>query len=76
MFSLRADWLSASVGDISGRIVNVSGGVNLRVLEHFGVGLNYQFFELDVSIKEDIWRGELNNTYTGPFLYLVGYWSY
>jgi len=74
MFSFRADWLSASVGDVSGRILNVSGGVNVSLFRNFGIGLNYQLFDLDASITDSLWKAKLVNHYEGPFLYISAYW--
>ena len=73
-FTGRADWLSASIGDISGGILNLSAGVNVSLFDHLGIGLNYQYFQLDVSVREDDWRGDLVAAYDGPYLYLSGYW--
>jgi hypothetical protein len=74
MFNLRADWLSASVDKYKGGIWNASAGVNYSPWDHLGLGLSYQFFELDGEIKEDNWRGEIRTEFTGPFVYLSGFW--
>lgn len=73
-FNLRADWLSLGIDRYDGRIWNASAGVNFSPWDHVGFGLSYQFFQLQGKIKEDSWRGELKTTFTGPFLYLSGYW--
>ena len=74
MFNLRADWLSASVDNYDGRIWNASAGVNFSPWDHFGLGLSYQFFQLSGRISEERWRGEIQTTFTGPFVYVSGYW--
>jgi len=74
MFNLRADWLSASVDKYKGRIWNAAAGVNFSPWDHVGFGLSYQFFQLDGEIKEDRWRGKVQTTFTGPFVYISGYW--
>ena len=74
MFNLRADWLSASVDKYQGRIWNAAAGVNFSPWDHFGLGLSYQFFRLDGEIKEDRWRGEVRTSFTGPYIYISGYW--
>ena len=74
MFNFRADWLSASIDNYDGRIWNASAGVNFSPWDHFGLGLSYQFFQLSGSISEERWRGEVQTTFTGPFVYVSGYW--
>lgn len=74
MFNFRADWLSASIDKYEGGIWNVSAGVNFNPWEHFGFGLSYQFFQLSGRINEERWRGEVQTTFTGPFVYMSAYW--
>lgn len=74
MFNLRADWLSASVDKYKGSIWNASAGVNFGAWDHVGFGMSYQFFQLDGEINEDRWRGQVQTTFTGPFVYMSGYW--
>ena len=74
MLNARADWLSASVDKYKGGIWNASAGVNFSPWDHFGFGLSYQFFQLDGQIKEDDWRGQIQTKFTGPFVYVSGYW--
>jgi hypothetical protein len=70
----RLDWLSANVGDYDGRLINASLGVNYRLHEHVGFGLSYNFFELDVGVNEDGWRGEFETIYDGLFAHISAYW--
>ena len=74
MFNVRADWLSASVDKYKGGIWNASAGANFSPWEHVGLGLCYQYFQLDGTIKEDNWRGEIQTRFTGPFVYVSGFW--
>ena len=74
LFSLRGDWLAASIGDLSGRIVNLTGGVNFALFEHVGVGLSYQYFRLDVDINADKWKGHADIIFDGPYIHLSGNW--
>jgi hypothetical protein len=70
----RLDLLSANVGDYDGLLVNVALGVNFQAFEHFGIGLNYNYFELDVSIDKSGWRGNFETTYEGAYLYASFYY--
>lgn len=74
LFNVRADWFSASLDDFAGGIWNAAAGANLRITDHFGVGLSYQFFEIDGELKETHWRGTIRTRFTGPSAYIMGYW--
>ena len=74
LLNARVDWLSASIEEYSGGIWNVSGGVNYSVSDHFAIGGNYQFFRISGDVKDNQWKGEIKTTFTGPYLYLMGYW--
>ncbi len=70
----RLDWLSASVGDYDGRLVNASLGVNYQVFEHAGLGLSYNLFDLEVGVSKSGWRGRWETNYEGPYVYLSFFW--
>ncbi|MGI9200304.1 MAG: hypothetical protein ACR2QL_04545 [Woeseiaceae bacterium] len=74
LWTARADWLDANIDNYNGGIWNVSGGVNYRIWDHVGIGASYQYFQLSGALKEPNWRGEIKTTFTGPYLYLSGYW--
>jgi len=73
-FKGRADWLDVDVNDISGSLLNISIGVNYQMFDHVGVGLNYNYLELDATVKKSNWRGEANVTYDGLFADVSIYW--
>jgi opacity protein-like surface antigen len=74
IFSARLDWLSASIDNWSGDIWNASAGVNYRLTDFLGIGLNYQYFEIAAALTEPQWRGTASWRFTGPFVYLSGFW--
>ena len=74
VFHARVDWLSASTSDYSGGIWNASAGVDFALSKHFGMGIAYQFFELNGSIKEDNWRGDIVSRHEGLTFSIDGFW--
>ena len=70
----RVDWFGASFDDYDGTLINASIGLNYQAFEYFGVGLNYNIFDLDVGIKKSNWRGSANISYEGLYAYLSFYW--
>ena len=67
LFKARLDWLSASIDDYSGSIINASIGVNYQLFEHFGLGLSYNDFELDIGVDRSDWKGDAEVIYRGLF---------
>lgn len=74
MLSARVDWLSASIDDFSGSIWNVQVGGTFAITDHFGIGAHFQHFELDGDVTKSNWFGEINTSFTGPYVFLKGYW--
>jgi len=72
-FRSRFDLLSADVGDYDGIMVNAAFGVNFQAFEHVGFGLNYNYFELDIGVDKSNWRGNIETTYDGVYLYASFY---
>lgn len=70
----RLDWLSASIDKYDGEIVNAAVGVNFAMTRHFGIGLSYNHFELDIGIKDTNWKGDAEIRINGPFAYLTATW--
>ena len=70
----RVDWLSVEIGDYDGQLTNASLGVNYQMFEHFGVGVSYNLFDLDVTISKSDWTGRAKLTYEGLYANLSFYW--
>jgi hypothetical protein len=74
VFLARVDWLSASIGDYSGGLWNANAGINWQFSKHFGVGLSYQTFTLDVDVDKSDWHGKAEADQHGPMLSLTASW--
>jgi hypothetical protein len=68
LISTRLDWFGATFGDYSGDLWNGNAGINYQPWDHFGLGLSYQFFRIDLDVDKTDWRGNVELTYSGPFL--------
>jgi hypothetical protein len=73
-FNARLDWLSATVGDYDGRIINSAASISYAMNDHFGIGLAYNFFEIDLKINDPDWNGRVIARFDGPYLSVNGYW--
>lgn len=74
VFTLRADWFSASFGDISGELIDLLAGVSCRIFNNVGIGVNYQRLSLNGRVDTDNWSGELDVVYSGPQIVISGFW--
>ena len=74
LLKARLDWLSASIGDYSGRLINASLGVNYQIFRNAGVGLSYNLFDLDVGVKKSDWNGQWDTTYQGLYAHVSLSW--
>jgi hypothetical protein len=70
----RLDWISASVDPYDGRLINASLGANYQLLKNVGLGLSYNYFELDVEIRDTNWKGKAETKYKGFFAFLNFNW--
>jgi len=70
----RLDLFGADIGDYDGLLVNVSLGLNFQAFEHVGLGLSYNYFELDVGVDKSNWRGDLETIYDGVYVYASIYY--
>jgi hypothetical protein len=68
------DWFSASVDKYDGQIVNAGLSVNYSMTQHFGAGLGYNLFELDIGVDDGDWQGRINSSLNGLYVYLSAYW--
>jgi hypothetical protein len=75
VFISRLDWSDVSFKDISGRMIDASIGVNYQISDHFGAGLAFKAFDLDVDID---WLDEFSTNLAtlqyGPRLNLTWNW--
>ena len=63
-------WLSANVDDWEGSYSYIRLGTDYRFGNRFGVGLGYQYFDIDVSRERSRTKSTFDLTYQGPMLYL------
>lgn len=70
----RLDWLAAGIDKYDGHIINGSLGVAYNMSDHFGLGLSYNLFEIDVGVDDTDWQGRIRSRFQGPYLALTAYW--
>lgn len=74
VFDVRVDWFEASIGEYSGGLLNSAIGANFQFHDHFGIGLKYQSFRLDLDVDKPDWHGNVTLKYEGIYFYLSANW--
>ena len=74
-FRSRFDVLKANVGRYDGLLLNAALGVNFQAFEHVGLGVSYNYFELDVKVDQSDWRGKVETIYDGAYIYLSAFFE-
>lgn len=68
--SARADYLSLTVGDYDGRLLNAQAAVTYRAFKNVGIGAAYRFVDYRLDVEKDDWQGRLKYKFNGPALFL------
>ncbi len=74
VFSTRMDWLKVSINPYDGSIINAAAGLDYVISEHFAFALNYNYFNLNVGIRDSDWRGEAEIRFHGPYVSIKAFW--
>jgi hypothetical protein len=67
----RVDWFSLSTGDVSGRLLAASTGLQWSVSPSFGVHAGWRFVDYEVSMARSRWTGAVDYRFSGPHAGLV-----
>jgi len=70
--SARVDFFSISLDDYSGTLWNLAPSVSFQVFDNFGVGLGYKYFEANIDMNKNNWRGSTDLSYQGPLFSISG----
>ncbi|MGI9309395.1 MAG: hypothetical protein ACR2P6_09035 [Gammaproteobacteria bacterium] len=69
--SLGGKYFGVEVDDIDGSLVNYGAGIQWDPIRFIGIGLAYDYFELDADSENEDFLGEFNMEYKGPRAYLT-----
>ena len=74
LITSRVDFMTASIGDYDGTLWNGNIGVNYQAGRHFGIGLAYQYFSINVKVDKSDWQGKVNLKHYGPIVSVTANW--
>ncbi|SNT04382.1 Outer membrane protein beta-barrel domain-containing protein [Sphingomonas laterariae] len=66
----RVDYLSLSIGDYDGRLLNAQAGAAYRFTDNVGIGVMYRYVDYRVDVEKDRWTGRLAYKFKGPSVFL------
>lgn len=68
--SARIDYLSLSVGDYDGRLINAQASLAYRLLENVGVGAMYRYVDYRVGVEKAEYTGRFDYEFRGPAIFI------
>lgn len=68
--SARIDWLSLTISDYSGSLVNTEASVSYRIHKNFDVGVTYRLVDYKLKVSKDDWNGRVDYQFRGPALFV------
>ncbi|WP_416908985.1 MAG: hypothetical protein ACMVO5_05075 [Polymorphobacter sp.] len=66
----RVDWLSLTIGEYSGRLVNTEISAAYRIQKNIDIGAMYRFVDYRVRVNRDDWEGEVRYNFNGPAIFV------
>lgn len=66
----RLDWLSLTIDDYSGRLINAEAAVAYRLFKHLDAGVAYRYVDYRLRVSQDDWNGRVRYQFSGPSLFL------
>lgn len=66
----RVDWLSLSIDEYRGAILNTEVGASYRIRPRINLGMLYRYVDYDLEVRRSKWTGEANYQFSGPAVFL------
>lgn len=66
----RLDWLSLTIDDYTGRLVNTEVSAAYRLIKQLDVGVAYRYVDYKLRVNESDWNGRVRYQFSGPSLFL------
>lgn len=66
----RLDWLSLTIDDYSGRLINAEAAAAYRLFKNLDAGVAYRFVDYRLRVNQEDWNGRVRYQFSGPSLFL------
>jgi hypothetical protein len=67
----NVDFLSLSIGDYDGRLINMEASLSYRVFKNFGIGVAYRYVDYRLDVEKEAYTGRLTYDFSGPVVFLT-----
>ncbi len=64
-------WFGLSYGDYDGNLLTLAANLDYRLSDHFGVGVGYNYINMDLTINKSNRKDRYDIDYKGPVLYVT-----
>lgn len=66
----RVDWLSLTIDDYSGRLINAEAALAYRLFRNLDAGVSYRYVNYRLGVDRDDWDGRVTYEFSGPAIFL------
>lgn len=66
----RVDWLSMTIDDYSGRLINAEASVSYTLNRYVDIGVSYRHVDYELQVRKPKWNGEVDYQFSGPGFFL------
>jgi hypothetical protein len=63
-------WFGLDYNDYSGNLVTIAANLEYRLTDHFGIGVGYNYIDMDLTIEQSRREDNYDLEYNGPVLYV------
>jgi hypothetical protein len=71
-FLARGQWFFLEVDDVAGAITHAAVHFEHSTFDNIGLGIGYDWFDIDVDLADALWRGTAEVRFKGPMIFLQG----
>ena len=64
-------WFGLDYNDYSGHLLALTANLDYRITRNFGVGVGYNYFDMDLTIKHKSRKDKYDLDYKGPVVYMA-----
>jgi len=66
----RIDWLSLTIDDYRGRLINAEASASYTVHKAFDLGVSYRVVDYELNVRKPDWRGDVRYRFSGPSVFV------
>lgn len=71
-FTARIDLFAISINDFTGRLWDITPGINYQLFKNIGVALNYRYINIGAKFDTTDWGGNVDIIFQGPSFTITG----